>query len=81
MRSARALGYMAWLCLQPDAWGGSAQFDARHPSVVFGKDLIHAPFTVPDALFRFVVGARYLLREWRDFAQLCDAIDGSFATE
>jgi hypothetical protein len=48
---------------------------------MFSKGLVESPFAVLDALFQFVVGTGYLLRERYQFAQFCYAIDGRLATE
>jgi len=42
--------------------------ELHHAPVMFGEGLVDAPFTVPNSLFRFVVGTFHLLRERCDFA-------------
>jgi hypothetical protein len=49
--------------------------------MMFGKDLVDSPFAVPDSFFLLVIRAFHLLREGRDFAHFCDAVDGRLAVE
>ena len=49
--------------------------------MMFGKDLVDSPFAVPDSLFPLAVGTFDLLRERRDSAHFCDAVDGCLAAE
>lgn len=48
----------------------------QHAPVMFSKGLIESPRTVLEALFQFVVGTGYLLRERCQFAQFCYTIEG-----
>jgi hypothetical protein len=53
----------------------------QHAPVMLCKCVIHTPFAMPDSFLPLVVCVLHLLRERRDFADFCDAVNWCLATE